>query len=85
MQHPHWEYSGSDGPEHWGELSREFAPCKDGRAQSPIDFTTAEVKTLRPSSLIISLATPASSTTVTPSRSTTAHPAASRLTATSTS
>jgi carbonic anhydrase len=46
--HPRWEYSGSNGPEHWGELSREFAPCKDGRAQSPIDFTTAEPTQLAP-------------------------------------
>jgi carbonic anhydrase len=50
MQHdtPHWEYSGSNGPEHWGELSREFAPCKNGRAQSPIDFTTTEAVRLDP-------------------------------------
>ncbi len=50
MQHDtaHWDYSGSTGPEHWGALSREFAPCKDGRAQSPIDFTTTEAARLDP-------------------------------------
>ncbi|XP_048423502.1 alpha carbonic anhydrase 4-like [Pyrus x bretschneideri] len=26
------------GPEHWGELKREWAACKDGRSQSPISL-----------------------------------------------
>lgn len=36
---PHWSYDGSDGPEHWGELSGEFATCAKGKAQSPIDIS----------------------------------------------
>lgn len=38
---PHWGYTGAGGPEHWGDLSPEFAPCKTGRAQSPIDIHQA--------------------------------------------
>ena len=33
-----WSYSGSTGPEHWGDLSPEFAVCKTGKRQSPIDI-----------------------------------------------
>lgn len=35
---PVWHYDGDEGPEHWGELSPRFAPCRDGRQQSPIDI-----------------------------------------------
>ncbi|MDG6778395.1 carbonic anhydrase family protein [Thiomicrorhabdus sp. zzn3] len=35
---PHWGYSGAIGPKYWGELSSEFATCKTGRNQSPIDL-----------------------------------------------
>ncbi|MFC1974844.1 carbonic anhydrase [Chloroflexota bacterium] len=34
---PHWTYEGEVGPEHWGELSEEFAACGEGMEQSPID------------------------------------------------
>nr|VFK59977.1 MAG: carbonic anhydrase [Candidatus Kentron sp. TUN]VFK69239.1 MAG: carbonic anhydrase [Candidatus Kentron sp. TUN] len=38
-EHEHsWHYEGADGPEHWGNLSEEFALCKTGKAQSPIDI-----------------------------------------------
>lgn len=33
-----WSYEGSSGPEHWGDLKAEFATCKAGREQSPIDI-----------------------------------------------
>ncbi len=33
-----WEYEGSLGPLHWGNLGPEFALCKTGMAQSPIDL-----------------------------------------------
>ncbi len=33
-----WSYAGADGPEHWGNLDPDYAPCKDGREQSPIDI-----------------------------------------------
>jgi carbonic anhydrase len=38
----HWSYSGPDGPEHWDELESDFAPCKVGRRQSPIDIKDAK-------------------------------------------
>ncbi|BBP42528.1 carbonic anhydrase [Thiosulfativibrio zosterae] len=34
----HWGYSGHEGPEHWGDLSHEYATCKTGHTQSPIDI-----------------------------------------------
>jgi len=33
-----WGYEGSEGPQHWGDLKPEFAPCKTGHRQSPIDI-----------------------------------------------
>jgi len=38
--HPehNWDYSESRGPKHWGDLNPEFAPCKNGHSQSPIDI-----------------------------------------------
>src|SRR5450631_3164026 len=33
-----WTYSGSLGPDHWGDLKPEFAGCKDGHRQSPVDI-----------------------------------------------
>ena len=33
-----WSYDGSEGPTHWGDLKPEFAPCKTGHRQSPIDI-----------------------------------------------
>jgi carbonic anhydrase len=33
-----WSYAGKDGPEHWGDLDPDYAPCKNGREQSPIDI-----------------------------------------------
>lgn len=35
----HWEYSGHEGPEHWGELAPEFSACATGVNQSPINLT----------------------------------------------
>lgn len=35
----HWEYSGHEGPEHWGKLAPEFAACAAGKNQSPINLT----------------------------------------------
>ncbi len=34
----HWAYEGEEGPEHWGELSPDFAACSAGVEQSPIDI-----------------------------------------------
>jgi carbonic anhydrase len=35
---PHWQYHGTVGPEHWGDLTPDFVACRDGRSQSPIDI-----------------------------------------------
>ncbi len=40
---PHWSYSGSEGPEHWGELAADFNACANGREQSPIDVPRAKL------------------------------------------
>jgi carbonic anhydrase len=37
----HWGYEGHEGPEHWADLSEDFAACRDGTQQSPIDLTSA--------------------------------------------
>jgi len=44
----HWEYKGSLGPTHWGELSKPFKVCATGKHQSPIDIdsTTGNPKLL---------------------------------------
>jgi carbonic anhydrase len=42
QQHPaHWDYTDSLGPNHWGDLTTEFAECKVGHHQSPIDIRDA--------------------------------------------
>jgi carbonic anhydrase len=33
-----WSYEGADGPAHWGDLKPEYATCKVGKEQSPIDM-----------------------------------------------
>jgi carbonic anhydrase len=38
---PHWTYDGAEGPEHWGELSPEWAKCSTGHSQTPIDINHA--------------------------------------------
>ena len=40
QEHPahEWGYSGSEGPAHWGELTPEFAACKTGHRQSPVNI-----------------------------------------------
>jgi carbonic anhydrase len=37
-----WSYEGDIGPDHWAELDPEYAVCKTGRAQSPIDIRSSE-------------------------------------------
>ena len=39
----HWSYDGESGPDHWAELSRDFAVCAEGTEQSPIDLAGASV------------------------------------------
>jgi carbonic anhydrase len=43
-----WTYTGEHGPEHWGDLSPEFAACATGKAQSPIDITSPSAAQLSP-------------------------------------
>lgn len=44
--HAEWSYEGATGPEKWGELSEDFAACKTGENQSPIDIKGAEAADL---------------------------------------
>jgi carbonic anhydrase len=44
----HWAYQGHGGPEEWGALGPEFATCKLGKLQSPIDIHGAQVANLQP-------------------------------------
>lgn len=47
----HWSYSGESGPAHWGEMKAEFAACKNGQSQSPINITetaTADLPKIQP-------------------------------------
>jgi carbonic anhydrase len=43
QEHPahEWGYSGREGPTHWGELKPEFAACKTGHRQSPVNIAGA--------------------------------------------
>lgn len=43
-----WKYEGKKGPEFWGDLSPDFATCKAGSNQSPIDINKTMVTTLKP-------------------------------------
>jgi len=47
-EHQHWEYKGEHGAAKWGDISPEFAPCKLGKEQSPIDIKSAEKADLKP-------------------------------------
>ena len=38
----HWTYEGPTGAEHWGDLDPDYAACKNGKEQSPIDIRSAE-------------------------------------------
>jgi carbonic anhydrase len=43
-----WSYEGEQGPEHWGDLKAEWAPCRLGTVQSPIDIAGAVKADLPP-------------------------------------
>ena len=46
----HWSYTGSEGAEHWGDMQADFATCKLGKNQSPIDIQ-GTVKSDKPAAL----------------------------------
>ena len=39
--HHDWDYGKEHGPRHWGDAKPEFAACKTGKTQSPIDIRGA--------------------------------------------
>lgn len=41
---PHWGYSGEGDPAHWGDLSPDYALCKTGASQTPIDIPKGAAK-----------------------------------------
>ena len=41
-RHAHWSYSGATDARHWSELQEDFATCKLGKEQSPIDIRDAK-------------------------------------------
>lgn len=43
-----WGYTGSASPEHWSELSPDYAACARGQRQSPIDLVDAKPARLAP-------------------------------------
>jgi carbonic anhydrase len=43
-----WGYGDSNGPSHWGDLSPEFAQCKVGHHQSPVDIRNPRKAVLPP-------------------------------------
>ena len=38
-----WSYEGQTGPQHWGDLTNNYALCKTGVQQSPINIMTKSV------------------------------------------
>jgi carbonic anhydrase len=43
-----WDYSDAHGPSHWGDLGPEFAQCKMGHHQSPVDISNPRKAVLPP-------------------------------------
>ena len=47
--HEHeWSYAGNKGPQRWGDLEPDYAPCKLGQLQSPIDIRNPRKASLPP-------------------------------------
>jgi carbonic anhydrase len=47
-QGAHWGYTGHEGPEFWGDLSNEYAVCKSGKNQAPINIDSLTESELSP-------------------------------------
>jgi len=43
-----WSYNGEEGPRHWGDIKPDYATCKLGHLQSPIDIRDAKKQPLPP-------------------------------------
>lgn len=43
-----WSYSGEEGPQRWGDINPEYATCKVGQLQSPIDIRNTKKVPLPP-------------------------------------
>lgn len=43
-----WDYGAARGPSNWGDLKPEFASCKNGHRQSPIDIRNPQKADLPP-------------------------------------
>jgi carbonic anhydrase len=43
-----WDYGESKGPSYWGDLKPEYAPCRNGHRQSPIDIRNPQKADLPP-------------------------------------
>ena len=43
-----WDYGNELGPSHWGDLKPEYATCKTGHQQSPIDIRSPQKTDLPP-------------------------------------
>lgn len=39
-----WSYKGSNGPENWGALSKDYELCKTGMMQSPVDLAASNAR-----------------------------------------
>ena len=42
--HAHWGYEGKGGPAQWADLEKDFASCKLGKEQSPINIVAKSAK-----------------------------------------
>jgi carbonic anhydrase len=40
----HWSYGAEHGPGHWGEMKEDFAACRLGHEQSPIDIDSGKAQ-----------------------------------------
>jgi carbonic anhydrase len=44
----HWDYVGENAPYRWGDMKNDFATCKNGQRQSPIDIRHPVVSEMEP-------------------------------------
>ncbi len=53
----HWGYAGIESPDHWAELSTDYAPCQSGHHQSPIDLHRLEAESIQQNFIVAYLPT----------------------------